>query len=474
MQNNAVMGSLDGEVENVAFDVTRVKRILNRSGAHIVHSDNGTLFLEFDGGVYSVACNGDKDVKPYFIVLDSFEAFNVSDYRMLFDVRDLPHDLAMGKDITGKEFLCRRHGLAGGESGGKSGGMPKDLCFEKIEERMDSEDFSLSEFNEVKNMVRNMRNGHFFEELTSEFSSKIKEIAFELIDFRKDIKKRIEPGIVEIASKDIPEASNQLEGINKTLEQSTMKIMDINDEQMDTANTQAARLQALLEGAGSGAAAEEWEQGASLLAQMQALVPGLSGEARQVMEFVLPGMEAAQGFLAERESAAGARESLSEPLDTIRELCRDVGTEDESIRSLDALGRELEQILERVEQAGRAQVPEGEEPDAAALRKALEEEVAMLRSIAGLSMKMMEPLSFQDLVGQRIQRIVKLVKSMEARIEDLIISFGIKVRKHKEDPTRSYEELNREVELYKSELRGPQTEGEGLEQKDIDDLLANL
>jgi chemotaxis regulatin CheY-phosphate phosphatase CheZ len=86
----------------------------------------------------------------------------------------------------------------------------------------------------------------------------------------------------------------------------------------------------------------------------------------------------------------------------------------------------------------------------------------------------MEPLSFQDLVGQRIQKIIKLVRSMEHRIEELIVSFGIKLKNHKEDPTKSFDDLNKDVEVYLSELKGPQREGEGLDQDGIDDLLSNL
>jgi len=97
-----------------------------------------------------------------------------------------------------------------------------------------------------------------------------------------------------------------------------------------------------------------------------------------------------------------------------------------------------------------------------------------LKKISDLSLSMMEPLSFQDLVGQRIQRIIKLVKNMEMRIEDLIVSFGIKFRKHREDPGKSYAELKKDVEKYRLEQRGPQREGQGLKQSDIDDLLETL
>ena len=87
---------------------------------------------------------------------------------------------------------------------------------------------------------------------------------------------------------------------------------------------------------------------------------------------------------------------------------------------------------------------------------------------------MMKPLSFQDLVGQRIQQIIKLVGSMERRMEELIVSFGIKLEGYKKDPTKTFDDLNQDVAEYMIELKGPQRTGEGLDQAGIDDLLANL
>ena len=171
---------------------------------------------------------------------------------------------------------------------------------------------------------------------------------------------KFKPGIVAMASRDLPEASNQLEGINETLEKCTMKIMDINDAQMETAEAQFEHLQALLSNNGKKS------------------------------------------------------------------------------------GKTIEQQME------------------------------IMTKIRDLSMSMLEPLSFQDLVGQRIQKIIKLVKSMESRIEDLIISCGIKMQRYKENPKKSFAELEKDVEDFRSELQGPQREGEGLAQKDIDALLASM
>jgi len=106
--------------------------------------------------------------------------------------------------------------------------------------------------------------------------------------------------------------------------------------------------------------------------------------------------------------------------------------------------------------------------------KIIESQLETLKNIESGSLKMMEPLSFQDLVGQRIQKIIKLVRSMELRIEELIVSFGIKLKNHKKDPTKSFDDLNKDVEEYMTELKGPQRAGEGLDQSGIDDLLNGL
>jgi chemotaxis protein CheZ len=240
-----------------------------------------------------------------------------------------------------------------------------------MEIKIGTGEVSEADIEDLKNMITQLKEGEFFKMLTMEFSGKIKDVAKELIDFRKDLQRKIEPDIVELAERDIPEASNQLEGINETLEDSTMKIMDINDEQMELANKQQNTL---------------------------------------------------ESFISRKRDKEDLLDSIS-----------------------------LDEAI-----------------------KVIENQMDILKKIGDGSMKMMEPLSFQDLVGQRIQRIIKLVRSMELRIEELIISFGIKLKKHKEDPTKSYDELNRDVDVFKSELKGPQRSGEGLGQAGIDDLLEGL
>lgn len=361
--HSVIMSSLNGNQEKIAFNTQNILQIITSSEAKTVSSgDEPGLAVDLGGRFFPVkGLDGKKDLKPYFILHRSGDAYNVEDYQLLFNVRELSENMISGKDVNGNEYLCKRQQ---GERFQKD--ILKNLSFEEIEEKVKTVDSSMGELTELKDMISKLKSGEFYESLTMEFSGKVKEIAQELIDFRKDIQARIEPEIVEMAAKDIPEASYQLEGINKTLEASTMKIMDINEEQMELANKR---------------------------------------------------QEALTSLISEN------------------------GHNDEA--------------------AGKAM-------------RIVEEDVDVLKKLVSLSMSMMEPLSFQDLVGQRIQKIIKLVKSMEFRIEDLVISFGIKIQRHRENPERSFDDLRKDVENYKSELKGPQNEGEGLDQSDIDALLAAL
>ncbi len=360
---NVLMGDLDGRIERLAFDTHEIEQIITRYKARIVSGTDDLDFMEYLGRVFPVyGLQTKDDIKPYFIVLKSGVAFNANDYQILFNTEELPNGLLSGIDPSGKKYLCKRY---------QNGNSSTEPAIQKYT-LPNTQNLTFDETENLKDVINKLKKGEFFELLTMEFSDKIKGIAKELIEFRKDIQTRIEPEIVEIASKDIPEASNQLEGINETLEESTMKIMDINEAQMDAASTHYKLLERLLakhsEGEGD-------------------IVVGLS----------------------------------------------------------------LEEAME-----------------------AIENQIYFLKEVEQRSLNMMEPLSFQDLVGQRIQKIINLVRSMEIKIEELIVSFGIKLKKYKEDPEITYEELNKDVDEFMYELKGPQRLGEGLDQKAIDDLLNSM
>jgi chemotaxis protein CheZ len=83
-------------------------------------------------------------------------------------------------------------------------------------------------------------------------------------------------------------------------------------------------------------------------------------------------------------------------------------------------------------------------------------------------------MSFQDLTGQRIERIILLVNQMEEMIREMVISSGIKLQEIEKNPRISTEALGKAVDEKITELAGPQKEVHGLDQDDIDELLASL
>jgi len=86
-------------------------------------------------------------------------------------------------------------------------------------------------------------------------------------------------------------------------------------------------------------------------------------------------------------------------------------------------------------------------------------------------MSIMTTLSFQDLTGQRIKRIIEAIKKVEQIVFELYLSTGLQIKAQAEAPDRAIEELKAEAKQKVSELKGPQM---GVQQGAVDDLLAQL
>lgn len=77
--------------------------------------------------------------------------------------------------------------------------------------------------------------------------------------------------------------------------------------------------------------------------------------------------------------------------------------------------------------------------------------------------------NFQDITGQRIQKVVKALQEIERHVLRMVIVFGLTQNEEKlDDNTKA--ELKQDAEL----LSGPAVTGQGLNQDDIDDILATL
>ena len=85
-------------------------------------------------------------------------------------------------------------------------------------------------------------------------------------------------------------------------------------------------------------------------------------------------------------------------------------------------------------------------------------------------------LSFQDLTGQRLKKVVDAIGRIRETVFDLYVSTGLMMKGKEERPEADVdviaEESRRKVAQIKNfELKGPVS---GSSQKDVDDLLANL
>lgn len=131
---------------------------------------------------------------------------------------------------------------------------------------------------------------------------------------------------------------------------------------------------------------------------------------------------------------------------------------DQMIAVVKATEAATDTIMEAMESNGEA---------VALLREKIEdpEQLALLDKITDNANNVFEACSFQDITGQRVGRVAKSITFVEERVEMLKYLLGeeelaeVEVASDREEPTD--EEL----------LNGPQLNGEGLSQDDIDSLF---
>jgi chemotaxis protein CheZ len=80
-----------------------------------------------------------------------------------------------------------------------------------------------------------------------------------------------------------------------------------------------------------------------------------------------------------------------------------------------------------------------------------------------------EACNFQDITVQRIQKVIKALQEIERQVLRMVVVFGLLENQSKLDEATK-QELTEDAVL----LQGPQLAGQGLEQDDIDAILAKL
>ncbi|MDR2368177.1 MAG: protein phosphatase CheZ [Deltaproteobacteria bacterium] len=160
----------------------------------------------------------------------------------------------------------------------------------------------------------------------------------------------------------------------------------------------------------------------------------------------------------------------------------------EDMRELGAMFHELEDLLPREGTGegvamGYASIPLA---DRDAIIHTISTSDALIKNTSTHLTHIMEALSFQDLSGQRIKKIVNLISEIQVQLLTLLVSVNSKIKAHHETPTviRPKEEREKvaQAEVDKmleklsgepSDLKGPGAEGR-LDQGAVNDLLAQL
>jgi chemotaxis protein CheZ len=84
-----------------------------------------------------------------------------------------------------------------------------------------------------------------------------------------------------------------------------------------------------------------------------------------------------------------------------------------------------------------------------------------------------ESCNFQDITGQRITKVVKALKHIEAKVESLVLAFGDEITKYKAQHP-SVEPAGEDKTADAALLNGPQLPDNARKQDDIDALLASF
>lgn len=153
---------------------------------------------------------------------------------------------------------------------------------------------------------------------------------------------------------------------------------------------------------------------------------------------------------------------LSEASQQLDEIL--VSTEEATASIMDTVERHQD-MLEEIK--GIAAKAEKEKLPAADLKKWREYLTAQEEDLVGI----MTALSFQDLTGQRVKKVLAALQTIEATVFELYMSTGIALKEHAKEPEKDMDLIQNEAKQMISELKGPTRDAN---QGAVDDLLAQL
>lgn len=99
-----------------------------------------------------------------------------------------------------------------------------------------------------------------------------------------------------------------------------------------------------------------------------------------------------------------------------------------------------------------------------------EELLGQLATLNQDYMNIITACAFQDLTGQRVKKVVELIKNLEKQVIVLLVKAGAKIRGKKAG--KEDHEIEGEANAALAKLKGPQSDG--VDQAGVDDMLASL
>lgn len=145
-----------------------------------------------------------------------------------------------------------------------------------------------------------------------------------------------------------------------------------------------------------------------------------------------------------------------------------LGPKNLSAKEIPAAADQLDAIVSATEEAATTIMDAAEKMEEVA-EKSGEKEAAELRDI---SMTLFEASSFQDICGQRITKVMTMLRVLEEKLSALAESLGdTRIDEADEEVTFDADGL---VEDDKRLLDGPQLDGEGTSQAEIDAIMAEF
>ncbi len=147
---------------------------------------------------------------------------------------------------------------------------------------------------------------------------------------------------------------------------------------------------------------------------------------------------------------------LADFIDQARQEVAAVGVDEIVRRDVPAATDELDAVIVHTAEATGLILDECERLEAVVAATPLRSEVNLRTA------RIYEACSFQDITGQRVAKVVSTLKTIEAKIAEILSVFG----RH---PTRPTERLPQPVLL-----NGPQRQGDAMDQGAVDALLATF